>query len=189
MAAEHKLTIIGGSVSAKIDGKFSNIMYAFDEHGDFLSSYKKVHLFKLMEEHLFLEAGNDTNLFILGERKAAGFICYDLRFPEWFRHHAARGAEVLFVAAEWPAVRIDAWKKLAVARAIENQAFIVAVNRVGKDPKNVFGGHSLVVNPHGEILFEADDTEGNFYVSIDPSEVKQVRSEIPVLDDRRPELY
>lgn len=189
IAAEHSLNIVGGSVSVKDDGKFANVMYAFDAHGDFLSSYKKVHLFQLMDEHLFLEAGNDTNLFLLNDAKAAGFICYDLRFPEWFRAHTARGAEVLFIAAEWPSERIHDWEKLAVARAIENQAFVVAVNRVGKDPKNEFGGHSLVVDPSGKILLQADRSEGNFYTTIDLSEIKKVRARIPVFEDRRPELY
>ncbi|WP_088825799.1 carbon-nitrogen family hydrolase [Listeria goaensis] len=189
LAREQNITIIGGSVAIKTDGKFTNIMYAFDNQGDFLSSYKKVHPFKLMDEHLYLEPGNDANLFMLNGTKTAGFICYDIRFPEWIRHHTARGAEVIFVVAQWPDVRISQWEKLLVARAIENQAFVVAVNRVGKDPNNQFNGHSMVINPHGEILLLAGETEENFYSTIDLAEISAARQSMSIFEDRRPELY
>lgn len=189
LAKEQNITIIGGSVAIKTEGKFTNIMYAFDNQGDFLSSYKKVHPFKLMDEHLYLEPGNDANLFMLDGIKTAGFICYDIRFPEWIRYHAAKGAEVIFVVAQWPDVRISQWEKLLVARAIENQAFVVAVNRVGQDPNNRFNGHSMVINPQGEILLSAVEKEENLYCTIQLDKVHEARSAISVFDDRRPELY
>ncbi|WP_099225130.1 carbon-nitrogen family hydrolase [Listeria costaricensis] len=188
-AKKYHLNIIGGSVAVHLEDAFANVMYGFDENGDLISSYKKVHPFQLMDEHLYLEAGSDTNLFRIKDVPAAGFICYDIRFPEWLRKHSALGAEVLFVSAEWPEPRIDQWEKLLVARAIENQAFVVAVNRVGNDPANHFNGHSMVIDPHGEIILHAGEQEGNFYTMIDLKEVKAVRESMPLFADRRPELY
>lgn len=97
LSEKHQIAIIGGSVSISEGTKFSNTMYAFDKYGGLLSSYKKVHLFQLMNEHLYLEAGNDKNLFRLDGVSCAGFICYDIRFPEWIRKHTSEGSEVIFV--------------------------------------------------------------------------------------------
>ncbi|AHI54870.1 carbon-nitrogen family hydrolase [Listeria ivanovii] len=189
LAEKHQIAIIGGSVAISEGSKFSNTMYAFDRYGGLLSSYKKVHLFQLMNEHLFIEAGNDTNLFRLNDVSCAGFICYDIRFPEWIRKHTSEGSEVLFISAQWPAERITQWKQLLIARAIENQAFIVAVNRVGDDPQNHFNGHSLVIDPLGNVVAQAGEGEENLYAEIDLSLVAETRGIIPIFTDRRPELY
>lgn len=122
-------------------------MYIVNDSGDIITEYDKAHLFKLMDEHLYLKAGNKKNLFEIENITMAGVICYDLRFPEWFRAHSLLGAKVIFVPAQWPAARIDHWKILLQARAIENQCYIVAVNRVGKDSNNEFNGNSMVIAP------------------------------------------
>ncbi|ECB9543359.1 carbon-nitrogen family hydrolase [Listeria monocytogenes] len=189
LSEKHQIAIIGGSVSISEGTKFSNTMYAFDKYGGLLSSYKKVHLFQLMNEHLYLEAGNDKNLFRLDGVSCAGFICYDIRFPEWIRKHTSEGSEVIFVSAQWPAERVTQWEQLLIARAIENQAFVVAVNRVGDDPNNHFNGHSLVIDPLGNIVAHGGEDEGNIYAEIDLKLVAETRGIIPVFTDRRPELY
>lgn len=102
----------------------------------------------------------------------------------------ADGAKLLFVVAEWPESRVQQWEILLKARAVENQAFVVAVNRVGDDPDNHFNGHSLVIDPLGRVILQAsDDAEGIFTTDVDLSQVEQVRGHIPVFDDRRPDLY
>ncbi|MFV5772418.1 nitrilase-related carbon-nitrogen hydrolase, partial [Pediococcus acidilactici] len=84
----------------------------------------------LMAEDEYLQAGNKESVFELDDVKAASVICYDIRFPEWVRTLMSSGAKVLFVLAEWPKERVEQWEILLRARAVENQAFVVAVNRV-----------------------------------------------------------
>ena len=152
LAKEYRVNIIGGSVATKRADKFFNTMYVVNRTGKVVAEYDKAHLFKLMDEHLFMNAGQSTNTFELDGITCGGVICYDLRFPEWIRTHVLKGAKILFIPAEWPAKRIDHWQLLLQARAIENQCFIVAVNRVGSDPGNDFNGHSMVIAPWGELL-------------------------------------
>ena len=116
-------------------------------------------------------------------------ICFDLRFPEWIRKHVLAGAKLMFVPAQWPKSRVDHWEILLQARAIENQCFVIAVNRVGDDPDNVFNGHSMVVSPWGELLFHGEEGEGVFYVDIPLSDVERVRNKIPIFIARRTDLY
>jgi predicted amidohydrolase len=164
-------------------------MYIFDRKGREVSQYSKLHLFKLMDEHLYLEAGTAKNLFTLEQSLCAGVICYDIRFPEWIRVHTSSGAEVLFVVAQWPAPRLAHWKALLISRAIENQCYVIACNRVGQDPNNTFAGHSLVIDPWGEIIAEAGDSEELLSADVNLELVKEIRKQIPVFTDRRTEFY
>ncbi|AQQ54461.1 carbon-nitrogen family hydrolase [Planococcus lenghuensis] len=188
-AKEHGVHIVGGSVSSKKNHGFTNTMYVVNSSGETIAEYDKAHLFGLMDEHIHLESGESANLFELNGIPAGGVICYDLRFPEWLRRHALEGAKVLFVPAEWPAPRIDHWRILLQARAIENQCFIVAVNRVGSDPANEFGGHSMVIAPWGDVRMELGTEEEIGYADITLDEVDEVRGRIPVFDDRREWIY
>jgi predicted amidohydrolase len=120
---------------------------------------------------------------------AAMMICYDIRFPELARTLALGGAKVLFVPAEWPHPRLHHWKTLLTARAIENQMFVVACNRVGRSVDTDFFGHSLVLNPWGETLVEGDETERILQATLELDEVDRVRKTIPIFEDRRPGLY
>ena len=189
LAKELNVHIIGGSVSTKRGEDYYNTMYVINNRGRVISQYDKAHLFNLMNEHLYLKAGNEKNLFSIQDLQMAGVICYDLRFPEWFRTHALAGAKVIFVPAQWPAKRVDHWRILLQARAIENQCYIVAVNRVGNDPDNEFSGHSMVVSPWGEILWTAVDNEEIGIVDLDMSVTEDVRKRMSVFQDRREELY
>ncbi len=189
LASELDVHIVGGSVSTKRGEDYYNTMYVVDNQGKVISQYDKAHLFNLMNEHLFLKAGNEKNLFSIQDTQMAGVICYDLRFPEWFRTHALAGAKVIFVPAQWPSKRVDHWRILLQARAIENQCYIVAVNRVGKDRDNEFTGHSMVVSPWGEVLWTAIDKEEIGIVDLDMSVTEEVRKKMSVFQDRREELY
>ncbi|MDV7758800.1 carbon-nitrogen family hydrolase [Liquorilactobacillus mali] len=190
LAKRFAVNIVGGSVATEEAGKYYNTSYIFGRKGNLISQYQKVHLFGLMNEDDFISAGSVQNQFVLDDVKAAGVICYDIRFPEWERKLMSKGQQILFVSAQWPAKRIEQWRMLLCARAIENQSFVVAVNRVGEAPKDSFNGHSLVIDPLGKILAEGTtDVEGIFTCEFDLDDLTEVRGSIPVFKDRRPELY
>lgn len=180
--------IVGGSVAIERGGKFYNTMFTVNNAGEVVGEYSKAHLFRLMDEHLYLEAGDAMNNFSLGEIEAAGVICYDIRFPEWLRAHAINGAKVLFIPAQWPTERIDHWKTILQARAIENQCFVVAVNRTARNPQN-YNGHSMIIEPWGEVLWTGGEDEELAVIDVDFKKVSEVRNRIPVYQDRRPHLY
>ncbi|WP_137625483.1 carbon-nitrogen family hydrolase [Lactiplantibacillus pingfangensis] len=189
LAQQFHVNIVGGSVAVERDGAYYNEMLVLNRHGQLLSRYDKVHRFGLMAEDRYITAGQTENVFSLDAVPAMGVICYDIRFPEWLRTQAAQGPQVIFVSAEWPTVRLPQWRLLLQARAIENQAFVVAVNRVGSDPDNEFGGQSLVIDPLGQVLASADDHPQIMTAKLNLAQVQQVRGSMPVFADRRPELY
>jgi omega-amidase len=188
-AVKYHSHFIGGSVANKTEAGIENTMLIFDKNGEQAGTYSKLHLFKLMDEHLYLAAGKEKGLFSLDGHKFAGLICYDIRFPEWVRAHALNDVEALFVVAEWPIQRLEHWRALLIARAIENQCFVIACNRAGSDPNNKFAGHSMVIGPWGDVLAEGEEGEEILFAEIDLNEVKDARSRIPIFTDRRPELY
>ncbi|WP_057912772.1 carbon-nitrogen family hydrolase [Peribacillus muralis] len=189
MAIKHQIHIIGGSVAKKTQEGIYNTMVIIDKDGNLVKEYDKLHLFQLMDEHHFLQPGENDGLFTLDEKICAGFICYDIRFPEWQRAHTARGAEVLFITAEWPKPRLDHWRALLISRAIENQAYVVAVNRSGSDSNNVFAGHSMIIDPWGHIVSEAGEESEVLTGTLDFKKISEARNKIPVFEDRRPDHY
>ena len=189
LAKKYELNIVGGSVATKRAEGFFNTMYVANRKGDIISAYDKAHLFRLMDEHLFLQPGQGDNLFELDGVTCGGVICYELRFPEWIRAHTLKGTKMMFIPAQWPTTRIDHWQLLLQARAIENQCYVIAVNPVCTNPNNEFNGHSMVIAPWGELLLSNQTEEGLFYVNIDLDEVDRVRKTIPVFQDRRTDLY
>jgi predicted amidohydrolase len=189
LAKEFGINIVAGSIAKKQDTGITNSMLVFDRTGALAGEYSKLHLFRLMDEHLYLQPGSAKGLFKLDGALCAGLICYDIRFPEWVRVHMAEGAEVLFISAEWPLPRLSHWRALLISRAIENQCYVVACNRSGSDPANTFGGHSMIIDPWGGIVCEASGDEEIISGDIDLAKVEEVRRQIPVFSDRRPELY
>jgi omega-amidase len=188
-AVQLKAHVIGGSVAERRDGRVYNTTFVFDREGNLAGSYSKAHLFRLMDEEKYLAAGEKPGLYILDGQTAGSVICYDIRFPEWLRVHALKGAKVMCVPAQWPHPRLDHWRQLLIARAIENQMYVVACNRVGEGGGNTFCGHSLVVNPWGEVIAEGMQQEEIVYAELDLALVDEVRGRIPVFADRRTELY
>lgn len=189
LAKENHIYIFGGSVSTERQGKFYNTTYVFDAQGRLLSDYDKVHLFGLMHEGDHMMAGSKASHFSVNGVPATNVICYDIRFPEWLRKLSATGSQLIFVPAEWPTVRIPQWQRLLAARAIENQSFVVAINRVGSDPDNTFGGHSTVLDPLGNEILTLDDQPQLQVATIDLDMIADIRGEIPVFEDRRVDLY
>lgn len=189
IAEKYHINLVAGSVAKKSSKGFTNTMLVFDRNGKLKKEYSKAHLFRLMNEEKYLVQGNEDGLFLLEDERCAGLICYDIRFPEWVRTHMLDDTKVLFVVAEWPKPRIDHWRTLLISRAIENQCYVVACNRIGSDPNNEFGGHSIIVGPWGEVIAEADDEETILYGDINMAEVDKVRQTIPIFSDRRIDLY
>lgn len=188
-AHKHQVHFIGGSVANQEENGVKNTLLVINKDGKLVHQYSKLHLFKLMDEHIYLEAGSEKGLFQLDNHQFAGVICYDIRFPEWIRAHTSEGAEALFVVAQWPALRLAHWRALLIARAIENQCYVIACNRSGNDPNNQFAGHSLIIDPWGEVIVEAGKSEEILLAEIEMDLVKEVRRQIPIFTDRKPKFY
>lgn len=181
--------LIAGSVPESEEGKIYNTLYAADRDGSIAGSYRKIHLFSLTGEEKFFTAGDrpvicKTSLGMLGL-----MICYDLRFPELCRALTLKGAPLVIVSAQWPRIRISRWDILARARAIENQIYIIACNRCGKENSTVFGGHSLIADPSGEILAKAKAENCICCGEILPERLAEIRSAMPSLEERMPHAY
>jgi omega-amidase len=188
-AKHHVVNIVGGSIVTKEQQKTRNTALIYSRSGELAVRYSKVHLFQRLGEHLHFQAGEQNSLFFMEGRKAAIFISYDIRFPEWMFLHTLQGAEIVFVVAQWPKTRLYHWRSLLISRAIENQCYIVACNRCGKDDKRAYAGHSLIINPWGEVVAEGSENEEVVTAEIDTATVKAVRKFIPVWQDRKPDLY
>ena len=189
LAQKYQIAILGSCLSQMGEEQFGNTAVYFDKNGRSLGEYSKLHLFRLMQEEQFLTAGGTPTLVAAEWGKAGLTICYDLRFPELFRQYALAGAQLVFVPAEWPHPRLAHWRTLLRARAIENQMFVVACNRVGHSKETDFFGHSCILDPWGEIVLELGEGEMLGTAVIDIAQVEQVRAKIPVFADRRPEIY
>ncbi|QHW34425.1 carbon-nitrogen family hydrolase [Paenibacillus rhizovicinus] len=188
-AKAHAVQLIGGSIAEKRADGVYNTMYVFNEQGELTSQYSKIHLFRLMDEEKHLKAGEELGQLEAGGAPAGMMICYDIRFPELARKLALGGAKAMFVPAQWPNPRLHHWRTLLTARAIENQMFVIACNRCGTSGESTFFGHSLILDPWGEIIAEAGEEETIVRAEIDLALVDAVRAKIPVFEDRRPTLY
>lgn len=179
-------SVVGGLVTIGADGRGRNHAFVAGPDGDELARYTKIHPFSFGEETRCYTGGDEIVLFDWNGVKVAPFVCYDLRFPEVFRHAAMRGAEVFVVIANWPAAREAHWLALLAARAIENQAYVLGVNRCGDDPKHRYGGRSQIIDPRGNVLADAGEKEGTIRASIDVEALRRYRAEFPALRDARP---
>lgn len=189
LARRHNIHI-GGSLLLEENGKIYNTFVFHSPHSETPMTYAKVHLFGLMEEDRWLTPGDRLQSVQAPWGETGLAICYDLRFPEMFRRYALSGASLFLIPAEWPAVRIAHWQVLLRARAIENQCFTAAANAVGMCGGEMFGGCSAIISPWGEALAEAGASQPELVtVSVDMDQVNEARQRIPILSDRRPDLY
>ncbi|MBZ0321087.1 MAG: carbon-nitrogen family hydrolase [Anaerolineae bacterium] len=196
LAKQHGIFILGSMLEKRGLG-VSNTTAVVSPVGGIMGAYRKLHLFPLMDEDKWLTPGEATLTLDLPWGKSAFAICFDLRFPELFRRYAVEGAKVVFVPCEWPHPRLEHFRTLVRARAIENQMYIVAVNRIGIDDYDEvsgkygahFCGHSMIVDPWGETVVEVGEGEAVVSVDLDLNKVDAVRQQIPVLENRRPEHY
>lgn len=187
MAQKAKLSIFG-SILEKRGEQFANTGAFFANNGRTMGLYRKMHLFRLFQEDRYLQAGSSWLTMDLPWGLTGVAICYDLRFPELFRALADEGALLVLIIAEWPLERIDHWRTLVRARAIENQMYIAAVNSAGETGDTVFGGHSMIVDPWGKVIVEAGEEPMLLTGEVDLDTVESFREDIPILDDRRTDL-
>jgi omega-amidase len=192
LAKELALGIICG-VSERDATCIFNSQVVIDDRGQIIAKYRKTHLFAPppVEEHKCFTAGSDLVTVEMGKLRSGLSICYDLRFPEIYRALALdAGADVFVVSSAWPVVRREHQRALAIARAIENQCFLVLANRVGVDNGAAFCGGSAIIDPGGATLAAAsNDGEELVEAEISSSAIAAVRERMPVFAHRRPELY
>lgn len=188
IARDNSCSILAGSIALRHDDKIYNTSVAINKAGEIVNLYDKVHLFGMFNEEKFFAPGANFNVFDLDGITCGSTICYDLRFPELFRHLAIAGAKIIFCPAEWPSARGDIWHLLCQARAAENHLYLLAVNCAGVFHGAPFFGHSMVVDPMGKILVEGSDQEEVLSMDIDLGEIDKVRSRLNALDDVRKEL-
>lgn len=189
LAARYNVNIVAGSVANIRDGKVYNSAYVFDRTGTCIASYDKTHLFTPSREETFCTPGDHLCRFTLDGVSCGLIICYDIRFPELTRSLAVPGMDMLFVVAQWPSARTFHLRSLTIARAIENQIFVVCCNSCGTAGKITHGGNSSIVDPWGQTLALAGEGEQLICADCDPDILTNIRATIPVFRDRRPELY
>jgi len=177
-------SIITGSLFIKEKNEYYNRLVWVKPLGG-IEYYDKKHLFPLDNEHTLIKAGTEKKIFMLKDWKICPLICYDLRFPVWCRNQ--EDYDLLLVVANWPEARSYHWRSLLVARAIENQAYVIGVNRVGEDGKNTYhSGDTMLIHPHGNILFQKMDEEDVYTATINREEVLKTRTSFPFQADRDP---
>ncbi len=200
-AKSNNVYILGGSIAEKADeaGKVCNTSMLIDSTGKIIARYSKIHLFDVeigtqvsVKESDTFTPGNElvtaeTEYGVVGLS-----ICYDLRFPELYRGLTLRGAKIIFVPAAFMATTgKDHWEPLLKARAIENQVYVIAPGVIGPVPGTniVTHGRSIMVDPWGTVLAQAPDTEGVITAELDFDYLQKVRTELPSLTHRQPEIY
>ena len=188
-ARELRAWVLGGVVTASKAGRGRNEAVLYSPEGTEVLRYCKMQPFTVGGEAKHYEAGQQILTFPWNGFTVAPFICYDLRFPELFRAGMRRGAQMFVVIASWPVARAHHWVTLLQARAIENQAYVVGVNRSGTDPNFTYPGRSLIVTPGGEIVADAGSAEGVISAECNLDELLAYRKKLPFLEDMRPEFH
>jgi omega-amidase len=189
LARLHGLYLTGTALESNPYGKPFNTAALYGPDGARLGAYRKVHLWAPLGEVEHMTPGDILPAFDLPWGRVALAICYDLRFPELWRHYADAGAQLILIPAEWPMRRVEHWRILLRARAVENQLFVAGCNRVGTGADGEFGGHSAVVDPWARVLVEGGPEPGLLITTLHLDEVARARQLFPFLTDRRPEVY
>jgi len=175
-------SVITGSIIIKEDNKNYNRLIWMRPDGTY-EYYDKRHLFGLGEEDQHYTAGTKKLFVELNGWKICPAICYDLRFPVWLRN-TDEEYDMLLIVANWPERRSLHWRSLVPARAIENQAFVVAVNRVGHDGNEVYhSGDSMCIDPNGKVIYYKPNDEDLYTFSINKDDVTEARASFPFLKD------
>ncbi len=195
LAKRYKIWINGSMLALNEEGAPSNASILFDPSGKRAGIYRKIHLFSMIHEDKHVTSGGSLCMVNTPWGLTALAICYDIRFPELFRAYAVRGARIIFSSMAFPYPKLEHWRVLVRARAIENQIYLVGANQVGSedlgsDGKVTYCGNSVIIGPWGETVAEAGETEEELITAtVDMGKVDEVRSRMSVLKDRRPEIY
>ncbi len=176
---------MGSFPERSTDGDIYNTSILFTPEGNIAATYRKIHLFGFDGgEPSVMSAGHELAVIETPLGRTGLATCYDLRFPEQFRDLVDAGVECFLLTSGWPTKRIDHWRVLLRARAIENLAWVVACNGVGVQNGTELGGYSAVIDPLGEVIAEAGATEEILTASVDPERATQWRATFPALQDR-----
>jgi predicted amidohydrolase len=174
LAAKYRINI-GGSLPEFSDNSYYNTLFISTPEG-IAGTYRKQRVFVPMGENTFFTPGTEPCPIQTDLGPIGAMICYDLRFPELLREQTTHGIDLAIIAGQWPAARLNNWRILVQARAIENQMFVVATNRCGTTGDTLFGGHSMIVAPDGSILLEAGEDEEFKGIMLDLEMISAARS-------------
>ena len=192
IASELSIAIVSG-VSERDESSIYNSQVLVDATGDIAAKYRKTHLYAVapVEEHTCFAPGDSFASFELGGLRFGLSICYDLRFPELYRKLVTeKNVGAFVISSAWPFPRVEHWRVLAQARSIENQAYVIASNRVGKDDELWFCGSSAIVDPRGVLIAAASaDREELIYADLSQELAQSVRQRVQSLGHRRKDLY
>ncbi len=184
IACKNKFAILYGVIE-KGNKKNFNTLVHINNQGKIISSYRKIHPFSYSKEDIFYGKGKSPTITKVKSIKIGLSICYDLRFPELYRFYAKEKVDMIVDIANWPDTRIEHWRALLKARAIENQCYVFGVNRIGDDPKLHYNGFSSVFDPMGKEIVAVENEEKVITVEIDKSYIDEVRKKLPFLNDIR----
>ncbi|MDA0342921.1 MAG: carbon-nitrogen family hydrolase [Verrucomicrobia bacterium] len=189
LSSTHKVWIMAGCISPDPSGALGrNVAVLFDPEGRYVGEYQKMYPFTPMGEDKKHMAGQEPKLFNIKDFRLCPLLCYDLRFPELFRTSVKKGANLFVVLASWPDSRMSHWHALLLARAIENQAYVIGVNRTGSDPNHKYVGGSKMIDPMGKTLVEAAMLEELVSFTLEHRFMEDWRSSFPALQDIREDL-
>lgn len=195
LARKYGIWINGSMLTLNEEEKTTNTSILFDSKGLIAGYYRKTHLFSMLHEDDHMAPGDSLCIVDSPWGNIGLAVCYDIRFPELFRTYALKGAKMILSPMAFPYPRIDHWKVLARARAIENQLFMIGTNQVGTedfgpDGEVTYFGDSVIIDPWGKTVIEGSETEEMLLTAdIDLGEVDRIRGCMTVLEDRRPDLY
>jgi omega-amidase len=198
LSKELNTYIVGGSIPEACNGKIFNTSYAFDRNGKIIAKHRKIHLFDVniengisFEESKYISPGDETTVFDTEFCRIGIAICYDMRFPELIRKMTLAGARLIIVPAAFNMTTGPAhWHITARARALDNQIYFVCVSPARNASSDYIAyGHSLIVDPWGQIVSEAEEDEAIIYGKINLEELIRIRNELPLIKHRRPEVY
>ncbi len=198
LAKQQSIYIVGGSIPERDGENIFNTSYTFDRNGKVIGKHRKMHLFDIdvedgikFKESDTLGSGNKATVFETEFCKIGVAICYDMRFPELMRLMALKDAELIIVPAAFNMTTGPAhWHSLAKVRAMDNQVYFIAASPARKlDSSYIAYGHSLIVDPWGKTVNEADENEVIIYADIDLKKVKKIREQLPLLKHRREDVY
>jgi predicted amidohydrolase len=186
-AGDLGIHLAAGSVLERDEtGRLHNTALLIGPDGELKLTYRKVHVFGYQSlESKLLSPGDDARVAETDLGTVGMTTCYDLRFPELYRHLVDQGAQIVIVPAAWPAPRLEHWQLFTRARAVEDQVVMIACNAAGRQGDVELAGHSAVIDPWGRVLAEAGSSEEVVVVDVDLDVVDATRIEFPVLDDRR----
>ena len=184
LAMNNKANIMAGIVEKRKD-RFYNTLIHIKPDGSLTKLYRKIHPFSYSGEEKYYHAGVRPAMCTIRNWKIGLSICYDLRFPELFRKYGKKCAHLIVNIANWPDTRIEHWRTLLKARAIENQCYIAAVNRVGDDSKLHYIGFSSIFDPMGKEIVSVENDEKLIITEVKKDYVNEVREKFPFLEDMK----